>query len=554
MASLVDINPEHLGIVREILRKNLPPGVSVWVFGSRVNGTAKESSDLDLALEGDWKLERRIIDTLKRAFEESNLSYAVDIIDLNVVNYKFQKIVHRQKILLSIEQTGTDKEWQNVNLGDLVATTRGRSYTSSQLQENANCALVTLKSFERGGGYRHDGLKPYIGPFSTEQIIQPGEIVIAQTDITQHGDVVGRPAMVPQNSSYHNLVASLDAMILRIIDKSRLNLRFLYYRLLSYDYVHHAKSFATGTTVLHLSTKAIPSFQFSLPPLQEQRTIAHILSVLDDKIELNRRMNQTLEGMARALFKSWFVDFDPVRAKMDGRWRRGESLPGLPAEYYDMFPDRLVKSELGEIPEKWKVTALGELLNVVGGSTPSTKKSEYWEDGIHCWATPKDLSILSVPILLNTKRKITDAGLVKISSSLLPAGTLLLSSRAPIGYLAISEVPTTINQGFIAMPPSGRMSNLFMLHWCSTFRDVIINYANGSTFLEISKNNFRLIKAIIPTKKNIVRFDKYVRPLYNRIVTNEKESLILTAKRNALLPKLVSGELRPSQSGYVVST
>ena len=99
----------------------------------------------------------------------------------------------------------------------------------------------------------------------------------------------------------------------------------------------------------------------SLPPLPEQRAIAHILGTLDDKIELNRRMNETLEGMARALFKSWFVDFDPVRAKMEGRWRPGESLPGLPAEHYDLFPDRLVDSELGEIPEGWEVRRMEDI-------------------------------------------------------------------------------------------------------------------------------------------------------------------------------------------------
>ena len=101
-----------------------------------------------------------------------------------------------------------------------------------------------------------------------------------------------------------------------------------------------------------------------LPPLPEQRAIAHVLGTLDDKIELNRRMNETLEEMARALFKSWFVDFEPVRAKMDGRWRRGESLPGLPAEHYDLFPDRLVPSELGEIPEGWAVRPLGEVADL----------------------------------------------------------------------------------------------------------------------------------------------------------------------------------------------
>ena len=109
------------------------------------------------------------------------------------------------------------------------------------------------------------------------------------------------------------------------------------------------------------------SIEIPLPPLATQRTIAHILGTLDDKIELNRRMNETLEAMARAIFQDWFVDFGPVRAKLEGRWRRGESLPGLPAEHYDLFPDRLVDSALGEMPEGWEVKALGECIAIVVG-------------------------------------------------------------------------------------------------------------------------------------------------------------------------------------------
>ena len=283
--------------------------------------------------------------------------------------------------------------------------------------------------------------------------------------------------------------------------------------------------------------------EIPLPPLPEQRAIAHILGTLDDKIELNRRMNETLEEMARALFKSWFVDFDPVRAKMEGRWRRGESLPGLPAEYYDLFPGRLVESELGEIPEGWEVKALGEVVDVVGGTTPSTKVAEYWEGGKHCWATPKDLSSLSSPVLLDTERKITDAGLRQIGSGLLPAGSLLLSSRAPIGYLAISEKPVAINQGFIAMPPREGTSNLFMLYWCGAFHDEIVNHANGSTFLEISKSNFREILLTMPHTAIMNAYHHLAMGLHSKIIANEWDSRTLAIQRDGLLPRLVSGEI-----------
>ena len=292
------------------------------------------------------------------------------------------------------------------------------------------------------------------------------------------------------------------------------------------------------------------AFPIAIPVnVPEQRAIAHVLGTIDDKIELNRRMNETLEGMARALFKSWFVDFHPVRAKMDGRWRRGQSLPGLPADLYDLFPDRLVPSELGEIPDGWRVKGLGDVAEVVGGTTPSTKVAEYWSGGTHCWATPKDLSALSSPVLLDTERKITDAGLAKVGSGLLPPGTVLLSSSAPIGYLAISEVPVAINQGFIAMPPRGRISNLFLIFWCNAFHEEIVNHANGSTFLEISKRNFRRIPAVMPREAVMAEFDKVARLLHERIVSNEQDYRSLAIQRDALLPNLVSGEIRLEDIG-----
>jgi type I restriction enzyme S subunit len=210
-------------------------------------------------------------------------------------------------------------------------------------------------------------------------------------------------------------------------------------------------------------------------------------------------MNETLEATARALFESWFVDFDPVRAKAAGRE------PCLPKYLSDVFPDSFDDSELGEIPKGWEVKSVGDLADVVGGTTPSTKQPEYWDGGTHAWATPKDLSGLSVPVLLETERRITDAGLSQIGSGLLPMGTVLLSSRAPIGYLAIAEIPVAINQGFIAMTPKAGISNLFLLLWARVAHKEIVSRANGSTFLEISKSNFRSHQASPDGGLNVCR-------------------------------------------------
>jgi len=310
--------------------------------------------------------------------------------------------------------------------------------------------------------------------------------------------------------------------------------RFLFYLL----HTLNLNNWRAGSGQPLLNQEILSRIPTAVPEPAEQRAIAHILGSLDDKIELNRRMSKTLEAMARVLFKSWFVDFDPVRAKAEGRD------PGLPDEIAKLFPDSFDDHpELGEIPKGWEVKAIGDLADVVGGSTPSTKEPSYW-DGPHHWATPKDLSALAFPVLLDTERRITDEGLRKISSDLLPVGTVLLSSRAPIGYLAIAEISVAINQGFIAMLPKKDVSNLFLLLWARQAHDVILSNANGSTFLEISKKNFRPISVVAPPTRVMGAFDQVARPLYERLASNERESRTLAALRDALLPKLISGELR----------
>ena len=336
-------------------------------------------------------------------------------------------------------------------------------------------------------------------------------------------------------------ICSTDIWVVRA--KEGVDLGFLYYCMASWPFVDFATAGAQGTRMPRAKWEHVSRYEIVLPPLPEQRAIAHILGTLDDKIELNRRMNETLEEMARALFKSWFVDFDPVRAKMDGRWRRGQSLPGMPADLYDLFPDRLVDSELGEIPAGWDVSEIGREVEVVGGSTPSTKEPTFWQDGDIHWATPKDLSNLQSLVLLGTERKITSAGLKKISSGLLPVGTVLMSSRAPVGYLAIAQVPLAVNQGFIAMKCNKRISNTYIFFWCEENMEIIKANAGGTTFAEISKRNFRPLKIIVPVTGTMPLFDSIFDPIMKRITVNDLESRFLAALRDTLLPKLVSGEV-----------
>jgi type I restriction enzyme S subunit len=300
---------------------------------------------------------------------------------------------------------------------------------------------------------------------------------------------------------------------------------FVYYLARDPDFRNYAIQHMEGSTGRQrVPASAIVRLTIDLPPLPEQKAIASILGALDDKIELNRKMNETLEAMARAIFKSWFVNFDPI--------------PGL--DPHKEWQD----SPLGRIPKGWRVSSIGDEVKVVGGSTPSTKEPTFWEGGTFCWATPKDLASLASPVLLETERLITEKGLQQISSGLLPKGTVLLSSRAPIGYLAISEVSVAINQGFIAMICDQELPNHYVLHWAKENMDSIEVRANGTTFLEVSKRNFRPIPITVPPSHVLQVFNQQAEGLYQRIVNNLKESRTLSAIRDTLLPRLLSGEIR----------
>lgn len=318
------------------------------------------------------------------------------------------------------------------------------------------------------------------------------------------------------------------------VDKTRAVPAFVHYWLRSDAARSRFAREGNGTGIQNLSQGFLSDLRIDLPPLPEQRAIAATLGALDDKIELNRKMNATLESMARALFRDWFVDFCPTRARMEAR------APTLSPDLWSLFPDRL--DDEGK-PEGWELSTIGDEVRVVGGSTPSTKEPDLWDGGIN-WATPKDLSNLAAPVLLETSRTITEAGLAKISSGLLPIGALLLSSRAPIGYLAIAEVPVAINQGFIGMICDKRLSNVFAWLWTLENMEAILAKANGSTFQEISKGNFRPLPVVVAPDAVLLAFDAIARPLYERIAKNERESRTLAQTRDLLLPRLMSGELR----------
>ncbi len=419
-------------------------------------------------------------------------------------------------------------EWQKHSLAEVIEIIGGGTpKTSVKDYWNGDIPWLSVVDFNKGFRWVSNTEKSITKRGLTESstvLIKTGDIIISARGTV--GAIAQLAKPMAFNQSCYGVRGKKD-----ITDTD-----FIYYILK--HAVSGLKQIAHGAVFDTITRDTFRVIEIDLPPIAEQKAIAAVLGALDDKIELNRRMNATLEAMARALFQSWFVDFDPVHAKLDGR-----PPAALDPATAALFPEHFQDSEAGHIPKGWTIQPVGEVVDCVGGGTPSTAEPKYWEGGTHHWTTPKDFSSLHAPVLLDTDRKLTNAGIAKISSGLMPAGTLLLSSRAPIGYLAIAAMPVAINQGFIALKCNNRASNFFMLNWCQTYITEIESRATGTTFAEISKQNFRPIRVVLPPKQLMAAFTAKVAQLYAQITANLHQSRTLATLRDTLLLKLLSGEL-----------
>ncbi|MBK9349041.1 MAG: restriction endonuclease subunit S [Sulfuritalea sp.] len=327
-------------------------------------------------------------------------------------------------------------------------------------------------------------------------------------------------------------------------DPKKVYPKYLFAALRSHQVQQAIGNMHVGTLIPHFKKGDFDKLDIPLPDSDVQKTIGDMYYSLSAKIELNRRMNETLEAMARAIFKSWFVDFDPVRAKASGEPPKSICRRlGLMPDVLALFPDSFQESALGEIPAGWTWSTIGDEAEIVGGGTPSTKVVEYWNGGTIYWTTPKDLSGNPDRVLTTTERKITEAGLKSITSGLLPIGTVLMSSRAPVGYLAMAKVPTAINQGFIAMKCEKQLSSEYVLQWAHSVMDQIKQRSSGTTFAEISKKNFRSMSILVPPVDLVNQYTAVTSRLYDKITTCVEESRSLIDLRDMLLPKLMSGDI-----------
>ena len=399
-------------------------------------------------------------------------------------------------------------EWKEVRLGnvcEIYGRIGFRGYTTNDLVDTPKEGAISLSPKNIINGELNLEQCTYIKwdkyYESPEIMINPNEIVITKT-----GSSVGRTTFVRR--VVHPMTLNPQLVVLKNISE---NAEFLSYYIKSALFQSVLKSIVAGSAIPTLSQKNLANLMINVPKeFEDQRRIASILSSLDRKIELNNKINADLEEMAQAIFKNWFVDFEPFK---NGKF---------------------VDSELGMIPEGWKVGRLDEIADVVGGSTPSKAKPEYYTQKGIAWLTPKDLS--NHPAVYTSKGEIdiTEEGYNSTSTKLMPKGTILFTSRAPIGYISIAQNDICTNQGF---------KSLVLYCFLKYVTPEIENKSTGSTFKEASGALMKSLQVIMPDQKVFEEFEEIVSPLFARIESLEKENSRLSLLRDTLLPRLMSGEL-----------
>lgn len=371
--------------------------------------------------------------------------------------------------------------------------------------------------------------------------IEPADEFIAESDyelwmrrgMPEKGDVV-MTTEAPLGE-----VAQLDgrkvALAQRVITlrgkQGLLENGYLRYLLQSTPVQEELKARATGTTVLGIKQSELRRVSLTLPSIPEQKRIAHILGTLDDKIELNRRMNATLEAMARALFQSWFVDFDPVRRNAESGESRKENT---------LFPDSFQDSKIGEVPKGWEVGSILREADLLSGGTPKTDVSAYWNGSIS-WASAKDVSQCGEAFLVSTERTITELGLGKSPTKIIPAlSTVVVARGATTGRLTMFGDSMAMNQTCYALRSKVEAPFALYCH-ARHFIERLVQGAHGSVFETITTSTFEATDVLLAPKEVLFEFDKKVGPLFQKIRENIFQSRTLSTIRDTLLPWLLAG-------------
>ena len=403
-------------------------------------------------------------------------------------------------------------EWKEVRLGDVCEIKGGK-----RLPKGVN--LITQKNSHPYIRVRDLGKSKTIELNSSYEFVDEITQKQIQRYITQKGDIlisivgtIGLIAIVGGSLDGANLTENC----VKLVKLDKIDSEYLYYYLKSPFGQQNISRGTVGAVQAKLPIKNIQEFSIICPELiSDQRRIASILSSLDRKIELNNKINADLEEMAQAIFKNWFVDFEPFK---DGKF---------------------VNSELGMIPEGWKVGRLTDVIKLMPGGTPKTSEPLYWDNGTIPFFSPKDVSGL---YCFETEKHITEAGLNKCSSNLYPKDTIFITCRGTVGKVCLTACNMAMNQSNYAIKAIDGYSQYYVYYLVKSVVERLIKKSNGAVFSAITSKDFDE-EILIPSKKAVEDFTNVIDGFFRRIVTIGSENSHLSLLRDTLLPRLMSGEI-----------
>ncbi len=425
-------------------------------------------------------------------------------------------------------------EWAGVRLGGLVKVHHGFAFKGKHFTDSGRDVVLTPGNFRIGGGFqmRPGREKYYRGPVPDAYVLAPGELIVTMTDLSKTGDTLGYPALVPE-SEHLRFLHNQRLGRVEVLEPNRVDTNFLYYRLCCDDYRHEVLGSATGTTVRHTAPRRIEAFEFDLPSLAEQQAIVEVLGALDDKIALNRRMNRTLEDMAAALFRSWFVDFDPVVAKADGR-----APFAMDAETAALFPDAFVDSEEGPIPEGWSFRPLDQIADFQNGLALQRYR-------------PRDDATERLPVVkiaqLRSGRP-TGGGWARAdikTSCVLDDGDIVFSWSGTLMVRVWCGGRAALNQHLFKVT-SGSYPSWFPHRWVlqhlPEFQAIAAEKA--TTMGHIRRYHLTEALCVVAPEPVLSAASRFFIPWSEQHVEVARQSRTLVALRDSLLPQLLSGNIR----------
>ncbi len=562
----IDLTAEQRKEIADLLKHHLPD-TEVWAYGSRVKFTSKPSSDLDMVAFAKKEQQMAVAD-LKEAFEESDLPFRVDLFIWEEVPEQFHKNIEAERVVLQgAARTGkvVANEWAEVELRELVEMSTDKIETKSIPEK---CYVSTDSMLPDFGGVSFNGATPSVAKTSSFSI----DDVLFSNIRTYFRKLW----IADRNGGCSN-----DVIVFR--PKKHVHPRFLFYSLMDERFIRHTVQTSKGTKMPRGDKSAIIQYKTKLPPLPEQKAIAHILGSLDDKIELNRRMNETLEGISRNLFKSWFTDFDPV---LDNAILAGNSIPDEFAQRAEVrrkvlaqnqpspnisngerdfpdfgkdaadfpsignksskvrknFPDSFQPSELGPIPAGWEVRQVKDFGLVVCGKTPSKSNADYYGNTIPFIKIP---DMHQSAWITDTSDGLSLDGARSQSKKQIPANSICVSCIATVGKVVITSRDSHTNQQINSVVPNRDYFRYYLYFTFSGMTKELHDLASGgSATLNLNTGNFSKINILLPSDEALESYFSAVDSQFQKMLSNDIESQTLTNLRDTLLPKLISGELR----------